>query len=175
VYDYTVAAIKSDKLMSEDLRLELIAGVKALEDVPDEKKDWHPGSDGKVLDLVHPSLWPLVYGRTRVLSDRRVPLSDSLAYSGLGDVIPAPDPEHNKSRIPSRRWGRGDDGDVRHERRGHHHGRRGRGIRLLGRRHGLALVRHRRLAVAPLAASGRGRPFAGEPCGQHDVDGVPDG
>ncbi|KAL3962851.1 WD40 repeat 2 [Purpureocillium lilacinum] len=109
VYDYTVAAIKSDKLMSEDLRLELIAGVKALEDVPDEKKDWHPGSDGKVLDLVHPSLWPLVYGRTRVLSDRRVPLSDSLAYSGLGDVIPAPDPEHNKSRIPSRRWGRGDD------------------------------------------------------------------
>ncbi|KAJ7863870.1 hypothetical protein B0H13DRAFT_2070038 [Mycena leptocephala] len=26
--------------------------------------DWHPGSNGKVLDLVHPSLYCIVYGRT---------------------------------------------------------------------------------------------------------------
>jgi hypothetical protein len=26
--------------------------------------DWHPGSNGQVLDLVHPSLYPVVYGRT---------------------------------------------------------------------------------------------------------------
>jgi hypothetical protein len=31
------------------------------------KKDWHPGSDGLVLDLVHPSLYCLVYGRTQAL------------------------------------------------------------------------------------------------------------
>ena len=35
-----------------------------LENVPDSEKDWHPGSDGLVLDLVHPSLFPVVYGRT---------------------------------------------------------------------------------------------------------------
>ena len=35
-----------------------------LEAVPDSEKDWHPGSDGLVLDLVHPSLYPVVYGRT---------------------------------------------------------------------------------------------------------------
>lgn len=35
-----------------------------LESVPDSEKDWHPGSDGLVLDLVHPSLYPIVYGRT---------------------------------------------------------------------------------------------------------------
>ena len=35
-----------------------------LEAVPDSEKDWHPGSDGLVLDLVHPSLYPIVYDRT---------------------------------------------------------------------------------------------------------------
>ncbi len=33
-----------------------------LEEVPDAEKDWHPGSDGQVLDLVHPSLFCLVNG-----------------------------------------------------------------------------------------------------------------
>jgi hypothetical protein len=42
----------------------LIAAVAPLENVPDSEKDWHPGSDGLVLDLVHPSLYPIVYGRT---------------------------------------------------------------------------------------------------------------
>ena len=46
------------------MRDELIAVVAPLEDVPDSEKDWHPGSDGLVLDLVHPSLYPIVYGRT---------------------------------------------------------------------------------------------------------------
>lgn len=31
-----------------------------LEDVPDAERDWHPGSDGQVLDLVHPSLFCLL-------------------------------------------------------------------------------------------------------------------
>ena len=35
-----------------------------LETVPDSEKDWHPGSDGLVLNLVHPSLYPIVFGRT---------------------------------------------------------------------------------------------------------------
>ena len=35
-----------------------------LESVADAEKDWHPNSDDKVLNLVHPSLYPVVYGRT---------------------------------------------------------------------------------------------------------------
>ena len=35
-----------------------------LEAIPDSEKDWHPGSGGLVLDLVHPSLYPVVFGRT---------------------------------------------------------------------------------------------------------------
>ena len=35
-----------------------------LEAGPDSEKDWNPGSNGFVLNLVHPSLYPIVYGRT---------------------------------------------------------------------------------------------------------------
>ena len=42
----------------------MLAAVTPLENVPDSEKDWHPGSDGLVLDLVHPSLYPIIYGRT---------------------------------------------------------------------------------------------------------------
>ena len=38
--------------------------VTPLEAVPESEKDWHPGSSGFVLNLVHPSLYPIVFGRT---------------------------------------------------------------------------------------------------------------
>ncbi|KAG8912587.1 hypothetical protein FRC00_004197, partial [Tulasnella sp. 408] len=55
---------ESDTLIPPDLRDRLKEAVKVLENVPDAQKDWHPRSDGQVLDLVHPSLYPIVYGRT---------------------------------------------------------------------------------------------------------------
>ncbi|KAJ6510585.1 hypothetical protein C8R45DRAFT_964573 [Mycena sanguinolenta] len=54
----------SDRLISSDVLERLKTAVKALEDVPEEKKDWHPGTDKQVLDLVHPSLYCVVYDRT---------------------------------------------------------------------------------------------------------------
>ncbi|KAG8925471.1 hypothetical protein FRC02_009635 [Tulasnella sp. 418] len=55
---------QSDSLVPIDLRQLLVTEIAKLEDIPDEKKDWHPRSDNLVLDLVHPSLYCLVYGRT---------------------------------------------------------------------------------------------------------------
>ena len=55
---------RSDSLIPTNLHDQLIAAVNPLENVPDTEKDWHPGSDNQVLDLVHPSLYPVVYGRT---------------------------------------------------------------------------------------------------------------
>ena len=46
------------------MRNRLLAAMIPLEAVPDSEKDWHPGSNGFVLNLVHPSLYPIVYGRT---------------------------------------------------------------------------------------------------------------
>ncbi|KAI8269540.1 hypothetical protein K4K58_001209 [Colletotrichum sp. SAR11_239] len=91
VFDYSAAVIKSDNALTPEIKKELKKAVAMLEDVPDAHKDWHPGSDEKVLDLVHPSLWPLAYGTTRILSDKRIPLADTMKYCGRGDVIPTPD------------------------------------------------------------------------------------
>ncbi|KAJ7747678.1 hypothetical protein DFH07DRAFT_869429 [Mycena maculata] len=54
----------SDRLISNDVLARLKSTVRALEDVPETEEDWHPGSDNQVLDLVHPSLYCIVYGRT---------------------------------------------------------------------------------------------------------------
>ncbi|MFI8371613.1 DUF4246 domain-containing protein [Streptomyces sp. NPDC085466] len=51
---------QSDALVDDKLRSRLREAVRVLEEVPAEELDWHPGSDGQVLDLVHPSLFCLV-------------------------------------------------------------------------------------------------------------------
>ncbi|MEU8777339.1 DUF4246 domain-containing protein [Streptomyces sp. NPDC048606] len=51
---------QSDSLVDDDLRSRLREAVQVLEEVPEAERDWHPGSDGQVLDLVHPSLFCLV-------------------------------------------------------------------------------------------------------------------
>jgi hypothetical protein len=51
---------QSDTLVDDRLRSRLREAVRVLEEVPEADKDWHPGSDGQVLDLVHPSMFCLV-------------------------------------------------------------------------------------------------------------------
>lgn len=59
---------ESDTLVPADLREELARAVLELEkNPPFGEPDWHPGSNAQVLDLVHPSLFPLVYGKSLVL------------------------------------------------------------------------------------------------------------
>ncbi|QRV77269.1 hypothetical protein RhiJN_05284 [Ceratobasidium sp. AG-Ba] len=55
---------QSDSLVPAKLKERLLSGVAILENIPDPEKDWHPNSNNMVLDLVHPSLYPIVYGRT---------------------------------------------------------------------------------------------------------------
>ncbi len=88
--------VKSDFSVPEEFRQALKAAVKPLEDVPDKKKDWHPHSNEKVLDLVHPSLFPLVYGQTRVLHDSVVTLDDCIQRCGEGTLAEARHKEHLK-------------------------------------------------------------------------------
>ncbi|SEG49442.1 Protein of unknown function [Actinacidiphila yanglinensis] len=51
---------QSDTLVDDELRSRLRTAVRVLEEVPEPDRDWHPGSGGQVLDLVHPSLFCLV-------------------------------------------------------------------------------------------------------------------
>jgi hypothetical protein len=85
VYDGDV--VKSDIAVSPSIKAELQAAVRVLENIPDVYKDYHPGSDGKILDLVHPSLFPLIYGRSRILPDFLATLDDCVECCGKGVVI----------------------------------------------------------------------------------------
>ncbi|TFK62409.1 hypothetical protein BDN72DRAFT_903265 [Pluteus cervinus] len=92
--------VKSDTIVPESLRLALIEAVKPLEDVPQKSQDWHPRSGDKVLDLVHPSLFPLVYGRSRILPHGRTTLDDCVEKCGQGEVVPIPaEPTYGDAQI----------------------------------------------------------------------------
>ncbi|KAL3443328.1 hypothetical protein BJX65DRAFT_312010 [Aspergillus insuetus] len=66
--------VKSDLVVSEHTRLALAAAVLVLEE--ETPPDYHTGSEDKVVDLVHPSMFFLVYGKTHVLLDRVIGLED---------------------------------------------------------------------------------------------------
>lgn len=82
--------IKADKLIPQELQRRLQKGIQPLLDGP---KDFHPLSQEKVLDLVHPSLYPAVYGRTRVLSEGAVNLYHFSAIHDHTAVIPPVPPD----------------------------------------------------------------------------------
>ncbi|KAG9663042.1 hypothetical protein KCU64_g1575, partial [Aureobasidium melanogenum] len=90
VLDSECAVVKSDSIISKDLKEELKVAVASLEDIPASAKDWHPGSNEQVLDLVHPSLFPLIYGRTRIIPTGTIGLDDCVQASGKGEIVPKP-------------------------------------------------------------------------------------
>ena len=59
---YNGDVVKSDNIVPVEFKKLLQDAVKIFQDkIPETLKDWHPGSDEKVWDLVHPSLFPMVY------------------------------------------------------------------------------------------------------------------
>jgi len=86
---YNGDVYKSDVAVSPELRGELQEAVKAFEaKIPERMKDWHPESDEQVWDLVDPSLFPLIYERTRVLPNgETTTLESCVERSGEGEVV----------------------------------------------------------------------------------------
>jgi hypothetical protein len=87
---YNGDVVKSDSKVPESTKEALRSAVVPLENIPEVYKDYHPGSDDKVIDLVHPSLFPLIYGRSRMLPDKLIGLDDCLEMIGLGKCLPSP-------------------------------------------------------------------------------------
>ncbi|KAF8634503.1 hypothetical protein AX17_004200 [Amanita inopinata Kibby_2008] len=88
IYDADV--VKSDIVISRDLRTALKNAAEALEDIPPAGQDWLTKHGAKCLELVHPSFFPLVYGRTRILPDSLTNLDDCIERCGEGVTIPVP-------------------------------------------------------------------------------------
>lgn len=89
--DANAAVYIADMAVSQETKAALRSGVAPLEAIPDSQKDWHPGSDGKVLDIVHPSLFPLMYGTSKFVAERKVPLEHCSDYIALGETVPTVD------------------------------------------------------------------------------------
>ncbi|KAL3479078.1 hypothetical protein BJX99DRAFT_255854 [Aspergillus californicus] len=84
---HDTGVVISDTAISSELQQELQTAVRPLEMT---KKDYHPGSDEKVVDLVHPSLFPVIYGRSRILPDQLMDLDTCLGHVGEGQLLPTP-------------------------------------------------------------------------------------
>jgi hypothetical protein len=61
--------------------------------------DWHPDSNNMVQDLVHPSMYPLVYGRTRAFPEECVGVADAVkVWAGKGAVVRKEDETTGENR-----------------------------------------------------------------------------
>ncbi|KAJ2453264.1 hypothetical protein GGF42_003839 [Coemansia sp. RSA 2424] len=70
----------SDSLVDKETTQALKGYAAILENVPARDKDFHPNSNDQVLNLIHPSLFPLIYNRSSVLSE---PIASPLAALDL--------------------------------------------------------------------------------------------
>ncbi|KKA25905.1 hypothetical protein T310_0108 [Rasamsonia emersonii CBS 393.64] len=95
--------VKSDVAVTESIKKALKNAVRPLEETP-TTKDYHPRGDNKFLDLVDPSLFPLVYGRSRILQDELAGIHDCLSKIGKGEAIPIPQLEVDRTRPLWLRW-----------------------------------------------------------------------
>lgn len=86
--DACATVVKSDKIVSLELQHELRSAFDKLKANQGASPDWHPKSGDMVQDLIHPSMYPLVYGRSRVLNEEVVGVKDAIdKWAGKGEVI----------------------------------------------------------------------------------------
>lgn len=91
VFDHGI--VKSDTAVPSELQHALQEAARPLEEVPAEKRDYHPHSDNKVIDLVHPSLFPVIYGKSKILTDKTMDRDNCLASIGQGETLAVPPAE----------------------------------------------------------------------------------
>ncbi|KAF8986366.1 hypothetical protein BGZ46_005551 [Entomortierella lignicola] len=79
---------RSDGLVPQELKERLLACVEKLKDVPEHLLDWHPGSNNQVLDLVHPSLFPFIYGKTWMTKEDAIPAMNFISKGSVKNQPP---------------------------------------------------------------------------------------
>jgi len=84
------AVVKSDTLVPQDLHEEIRKAFDILHQDQLANPDWHPGTNEQVRNLVHPSMYPLVYNVTKGIQDEVVGIDDAITkWSGKGEIITA--------------------------------------------------------------------------------------
>lgn len=104
--DASATVVKSDNLVPTKLSDALSQAFHKLKLDQQSSPDWHPNSGEMVQDLVHPSMFPLVYGFSKVLKEEVVGVNDAIRrWAGKGELIPKVE-----VAVPNRRFGMGDFG-----------------------------------------------------------------
>jgi hypothetical protein len=87
--DVAFSIVKSDSLVTPELHAALREAFARLQADSSSSPDWHPWTGKTVQDLVHPSMYPLVYGRSLFIPDEVVGVEDAIdKWAGKGEVIP---------------------------------------------------------------------------------------
>lgn len=97
--DACASIAKSDTVINAKLHQDLRAAFDTLKSDQQATPDWHPHSNDMVQDLVHPSMYPFVYDRTRLFQEECVKLEDAISHwSGKGTIVPKDTWEYNQER-----------------------------------------------------------------------------
>ncbi|KAI4676520.1 uncharacterized protein J4E88_007438 [Alternaria novae-zelandiae] len=87
--DASASVAKSDTLVTSELHAKLRKAFDQLKSDHAASPDWHPNSNSMVQDLVHPSMYPLVYGRSSGFREEQVGVTDAVErWAGKGEVVP---------------------------------------------------------------------------------------
>ncbi|EUC33067.1 hypothetical protein COCCADRAFT_97087 [Bipolaris zeicola 26-R-13] len=87
--DASASIAKSDVIVPAGLQEDLRIAFDKLKTDCASSPDWHPNSGDMVQDLIHPSMYPLVYGRSRGFRAEKVGVTDAIRrWAGKGDIIP---------------------------------------------------------------------------------------
>ena len=105
---------KSDDLVAPELHSALRNAFSILQADQASRPDWHPNTHETVQDLVHPSMYPLVYGRSRFLPQEVVGVDGAVdKFAGKGEVIPKrPEWEEELTKKKRHTWGEFDSDTV---------------------------------------------------------------
>ncbi|KAJ5115280.1 Protein of unknown function DUF4246 [Penicillium alfredii] len=87
---YNGDVTKSDTIVPQSVVQELKNSVPDLEFDEPELQFYNPGSYKKQRDFLAMALYPLVYGKSRILPDKLITLDNALEHAGQGEVIPVP-------------------------------------------------------------------------------------
>ncbi|QRD01789.1 hypothetical protein JI435_144630 [Parastagonospora nodorum SN15] len=87
--DACASVAKSDSLVTPELHAALRAAFEKLKADHEAAPDWHPCYNDMVQDFVDPSMYPLIYGRTRAFQQECVGVEDAISHwAGKGAVVP---------------------------------------------------------------------------------------
>ncbi|KAJ2840770.1 hypothetical protein FBU31_000133, partial [Coemansia sp. 'formosensis'] len=76
----------SDALIDAETTKGLKDYAAILENVPDSQKDWHPAARTRILNLIDPSLFPLIYGRSWLHHEPSTSTSVTRTLDTLGEL-----------------------------------------------------------------------------------------